>query len=92
MASNDPASDVATYAASVRRVGFGKDLDDMAAGREPAVDALVAALCATGDAHAIRDKLTAYRDAGLDTVVVYPVPYGDDPAESILRTVRAVGP
>ena len=79
-----------TYANSVRQVGFAKELDDMAAGNERGVDALVGALCACGDADSIRAKLTAYREAGVDSVIVYPVPYGDDPASSILHTLRTL--
>lgn len=79
-----------TYANSVRQVGFGKELDDMSAGRERAIDTLVDALCAMGDAGRIRSKLGAYREAGADSVIVYPVPYGDDPAASILHTLRTV--
>lgn len=78
------------YANSVRKVGFGRELDDLAAGRERALDALVEALCAWGTADAVREKLDGYRKAGLDTVVVYPVAYGEEPAESILGTIRAL--
>ena len=28
--------------------------------------------------------------AGVDEVVVYPVPYGDEPAETVLHTVRVL--
>jgi alkanesulfonate monooxygenase SsuD/methylene tetrahydromethanopterin reductase-like flavin-dependent oxidoreductase (luciferase family) len=78
------------YANSVRQVGFAKELDDMAAGRERAVDWLVDALCAHGDARRIRANLAAYREAGVDSVIVYPVPYGDDQGASILHTLRTV--
>jgi alkanesulfonate monooxygenase SsuD/methylene tetrahydromethanopterin reductase-like flavin-dependent oxidoreductase (luciferase family) len=74
----------------VRQVGFSKELDDMAAGNERAVDALVGALCAGGDASSVRERLTDYHEAGVDSVIVYPVPFGDDPAASILHTIRAV--
>lgn len=79
-----------SYASSLRRVGFGRELDDVAAGRERALDTLVEALCAWGTADTVKDKLDAYQRAGLDTVVAYPVPYGDEPAESILTTIRAL--
>jgi alkanesulfonate monooxygenase SsuD/methylene tetrahydromethanopterin reductase-like flavin-dependent oxidoreductase (luciferase family) len=78
------------YANSLRQVGFGRELDDMAAGRERAVDHLVNALCAWGDASTTRKTIDGYLGAGLDAVIVYPVPYGDDPAESVLRTIRAL--
>jgi 5,10-methylenetetrahydromethanopterin reductase len=76
------------YANSVRRVGYGRELDAMASGGEKAVDTLVDALCATGDRDTVRKTLDSYRDAGLDSVIVYPVPYGDDPAASVLETIR----
>ena len=38
-----------TYANSVRQVGFAKELDEMAAGKERAVDDLVDVLCAGGE-------------------------------------------
>ncbi len=78
------------YANSVRQVGFAKELDDMAAGDERAIDSLVDVLCAAGNAARIREKLDCYREAGVDSVIVYPVPYGDDPAASILHTLRTV--
>jgi alkanesulfonate monooxygenase SsuD/methylene tetrahydromethanopterin reductase-like flavin-dependent oxidoreductase (luciferase family) len=80
------------YANSVRQVGFGKELDDMAAGREKAIDALVDALCAWGDASKARKTIGGYLDAGVDSVIVYPVPFGDDPATAVLRTIRALSP
>ena len=42
-----------------------------------------------GSRDAVKATLDRYREAGLDSVIVYPVPYGDDPAESILETIRA---
>jgi alkanesulfonate monooxygenase SsuD/methylene tetrahydromethanopterin reductase-like flavin-dependent oxidoreductase (luciferase family) len=81
-----------TYANSVRRVGLGRELDAMASGHEKSVDTLVDALCAWGDRTAVAKKLADYRDAGLDQVIVYPVPFGDDPAENVLQTVRGVSP
>jgi alkanesulfonate monooxygenase SsuD/methylene tetrahydromethanopterin reductase-like flavin-dependent oxidoreductase (luciferase family) len=78
-----------TYANSLRQVGYAKDLDDMAAGKERAVDDLVDVLCAGGDASTVRKRLKDYRDAGVDSVIVYPVPFGEDPASSILHTIRA---
>lgn len=79
-----------TYANSVRQVGFGRELDDMAAGRDRALDVLVDALCAWGSPEKVGETIDVYRRAGIDSVVVYPVPFGDDPAASILRTVRAL--
>lgn len=78
------------YANSLRTAGYGRDLDAMTSGGERAVDNLVDALCAWGDADKVRRTLDTYRESGLDSVIVYPVPFGDDPAGSILRTIRAV--
>lgn len=78
-----------TYANSLRQVGYAKELDDMASGDERAVDALVDVLCAGGDASTVRRRVKDYHDAGVDSVVVYPVPFGDTPAETILHTIRS---
>jgi alkanesulfonate monooxygenase SsuD/methylene tetrahydromethanopterin reductase-like flavin-dependent oxidoreductase (luciferase family) len=77
-----------TYANSVRQVGFSKELDDLAAGREHAIDVLADALCARGDAKTVQAKIKTFLEAGVDSVIVYPVPYGDDQAESVLHTIR----
>jgi probable F420-dependent oxidoreductase len=78
------------YANSVRTVGLGREIDAMTSGKEPAVDTLVDALCAFGDASTVRKKLDSYTDAGLDSVIVYPVGFGDDPAAALLHTIRAL--
>lgn len=79
-----------SYASSLRKVGFGRELDAVHDGRERALDTLVDALCAWGDADTVKKKIENYERTGLDQVVVYPVPYGDEPAESILTTIRAL--
>lgn len=78
------------YANSVRQVGFGRELDEMAAGGERAIDALVDGLCAWGDASKARRMIDEYVSAGVDSVIVYPVPFGEDPAASILHTIRSL--
>lgn len=78
------------YANSVRQVGYGRELDGMAGGGEKVIDALVDALCASGDADTARRTIDEYLSAGVDSVIVYPVPFGDDPAASVLRTIRAL--
>lgn len=80
------------YANSLRQVGLGPAVDKLADGNERALDALVDSLCAVGPEAEVRDRLDGFTKAGLDSVVVYPVPYGDDPAGSILRTIRALAP
>ncbi len=77
------------YANSVRRAGYGRELDAIASGGEHAIDTLVDALCVVGDRETVTKKLATFADAGLDSVIVYPVPYGEVPAESILETIRA---
>ncbi len=78
------------YANSVRTVGLGRELDNMTAGGERAIDALVDALCAFGNPLNVRKTLHSYIEAGLDSVIVYPVPFGHDPAASLLHTIRAL--
>ncbi|MEX2393599.1 MAG: LLM class flavin-dependent oxidoreductase [Actinomycetota bacterium] len=78
-----------TYANSVRQVGYAKELDELAAGREHAIDVLADALCARGDTKTVQAKIETFHDAGVDSVIVYPVPYGDDQAESVLHTIRS---
>jgi probable F420-dependent oxidoreductase len=80
------------YANSARKVGLGHELDGMASGHEKSLVALMDTLCAWGERDAVVAKLAEYREAGLDEVVVYPVPFGDDPAESVLETIRRVAP
>jgi hypothetical protein len=60
----------------------------MANGKEGPVDTLAEALCARGTATAVKQKLNSFADAGVDSVIVYPVPFGDDPAASVLHTLR----
>ena len=79
-----------SYARSLRTLGYGKDLEAMASGGERAVDGLSRALCAVGDPATVRAKLEAYTQAGVDSVVVYPVAFGDDSAGNVLRTIRAL--
>lgn len=80
------------YANSLRSVGLGREIDDLAAGRERPLDALCEALCACGSADEVRTKLERFTDAGVDSLVVYPVPFGDEPAEAVLHTLRALAP
>lgn len=77
------------YANSLRQVGLGPRLDRLADGDDGVLGELTEMLCLLGDTDAIRDGVAAYGEAGLDDVIVYPVPYGDEPAVSVMRTVRA---
>jgi 5,10-methylenetetrahydromethanopterin reductase len=61
-------------------------------GNDAAVpEALVHELCLVGDPDAAHARLDAYRAAGADVPIVYPVP-GRDPVSSILGTVLAAAP
>jgi alkanesulfonate monooxygenase SsuD/methylene tetrahydromethanopterin reductase-like flavin-dependent oxidoreductase (luciferase family) len=55
-------------------------------------DSIVSAVCLRGGSDRARERLAAYVDAGCDLPVVYPVPFGADPAGSVLRTLRALAP
>ena len=59
---------------------------------EGALDDLTSSLCLWGPAETVRDRLRAYEKAGVDELVIYPVAFGDDPAASVLHTIRALAP
>ncbi len=64
-----------------------------AAGRpEEVPEALVRAICLAGDPAAARVRLEAFREAGADLPIVYPVAAGDDPEGSVSETLRALAP
>jgi hypothetical protein len=82
------------YARQFEEVGLGAQAGEAARahgdGRPDDVpDALVHAVCAVGEA--AHDRLEAYRAAGADLPVVYPVPVGE-PATSIEGTLLALAP
>ncbi len=91
------AAEYATYPAYRRqlgRLGFEAEVQAAAAaaraGRpEDVPEAFVDALTASGERAS--ERLDAYREAGADLVVVYPVPAGD-PVASILGTLGALAP
>ena len=53
---------------------------------------LVRAVCLPGDPAEARDRLDAYRDAGADLPVVYPVSLPDDPGGSTRVTLERLAP
>lgn len=55
-------------------------------------ESLVRAVCLTGDAGAAGERLNAYREAGADLPVIYPVAGADDPSGSVAATLRATAP
>lgn len=82
------------YARQFEQLGMGAEASSAAAavraGRpEDAPDVLVHAFTAFGDR--APERLDAYRQAGADLVLVYPVAVGD-PAPSIEATLRALAP
>jgi alkanesulfonate monooxygenase SsuD/methylene tetrahydromethanopterin reductase-like flavin-dependent oxidoreductase (luciferase family) len=91
------ASEYAGYPAYARQfdqAGLGQEARAAAAaGRAGRLDdvpeALVRAVCAVGES--APDRIAAYRSAGADVPVVYPVPAGD-PATSIEQTLLALAP
>lgn len=81
-----------SYNASMRQSGLGPLLDRIDGSDEKALDDLAGELTAVGSAGRIRKAVQALRDAGVDCPIVYPVPYGDEPAVSAVRSLRAAFP
>ena len=81
------------YANNLRRAGFGAEIEavhdkfhsgDRQGARMAISERLVDAVTFCGRDHEARDYVTAYFDAGVDEVLVNPLPWGDDePAETI---------
>lgn len=69
---------------------YRRQFEAMGLGTEP-TEALVRAVCLAGDAAAAASRLRAYREAGADLPVVYPVP-ALDPVSSIMGTALALAP
>lgn len=93
------AGEYASYPAYARQlvdVGLGPEAETAAgarrAGRPDAVpERLVREVCVIGGRRAAFERIEAYRHAGADLPVVYPVPVGE-PAPSILGTLLALAP
>lgn len=86
----------AVYARQFEAVGLGEEARAAAqarrAGDPDAVpEALVRAVCLPGGRVEALARLDAYREAGADLPVVYPVPVGE-PAPSILGTLLTLAP
>ena len=84
------------YARQFRAVGLGEEAAAATAahraGDPDAVpERLVRAACLLGGRGQALERLAAYREAGADLPVVYPVPAGE-PAPSILGTLLALAP
>jgi alkanesulfonate monooxygenase SsuD/methylene tetrahydromethanopterin reductase-like flavin-dependent oxidoreductase (luciferase family) len=63
-----------------------------AMGVEPAAEAVVDAVCLHGDPGLARDRLEAYREAGADLPVVYPVLAPGEGPEAALAALGALAP
>jgi alkanesulfonate monooxygenase SsuD/methylene tetrahydromethanopterin reductase-like flavin-dependent oxidoreductase (luciferase family) len=86
------AAEYASYPAYRRQfedVGLATEAERAAAGDVP--DALLDAIALRGDAATASRRLQAYRDAGADLPVVYPVA-ALEPVSSILGTLFALAP
>ncbi|HEY5859164.1 MAG TPA: LLM class flavin-dependent oxidoreductase, partial [Actinomycetota bacterium] len=86
------------YARQFSLMGLGSHAEAAAAAHRAGTpddvpDELVHAICLVGGPAAVRGRLDAYRDAGADLPVVYPmlVP-GSDPHDSITATIRGLAP
>jgi 5,10-methylenetetrahydromethanopterin reductase len=94
------AGEYASYPAYARQfaaVGLGEEAAAAAAAhraRRPqeVPERLVRALTLVGDTGSARQRLQAYRDAGADLPVVYPVTGVTDPAGSLAATLDALVP
>ncbi len=94
------AGEYASYPAYGRQfalMGLGAEAERAAvahaAGRPDDVpERLVRSVALLGDPFAARERLDAYREAGADLPVVYPVATSDDPIGSVARTLIAAMP
>ncbi|MCA1726630.1 MAG: LLM class flavin-dependent oxidoreductase [Actinobacteria bacterium] len=78
------------YRRQFEAMGLGPEAQRAAAG-EPVPERLVDAICVRGGRDAFRARADAFAQAGVDLVVVYPVP-AREPASSMLGTILAAAP
>jgi alkanesulfonate monooxygenase SsuD/methylene tetrahydromethanopterin reductase-like flavin-dependent oxidoreductase (luciferase family) len=91
------AGEYASYPAYARQfasMGLESEARAAAAARvagrpDDVPEALVRAVCLIGEGATARDRLDAFREAGADVPVVYPVASGQDPPGSVAATLRA---
>jgi alkanesulfonate monooxygenase SsuD/methylene tetrahydromethanopterin reductase-like flavin-dependent oxidoreductase (luciferase family) len=74
--------DLASAAAAAFKAGRSEDVPE----------ALIRQVCLSGDPVGARARLEAFRDAGADLPVVYPVVTVADPAGSAIQTLHALAP
>jgi 5,10-methylenetetrahydromethanopterin reductase len=77
------------YRAHFEQMGLAEEAAAAASGEDPGP--LIRAVTLVGDAKTASARLQAYRDAGADLPVVYPVP-ALEPLSSMLGTVLALAP
>jgi alkanesulfonate monooxygenase SsuD/methylene tetrahydromethanopterin reductase-like flavin-dependent oxidoreductase (luciferase family) len=80
---------IAHYRAHFEQMGLADEAAAAASGEDPGP--LIRAVTLVGDAKTASARLQAYRDAGADLPVVYPVP-ALEPLSSMLGTVLALAP
>lgn len=89
---------VDAYADNFRRAGYADSVDDMRAkwearDRVGAISSIsdewVDGVQIMGDDAHIRDAVQAYVDAGVEVPIVFPLPWGEDRAATVQRTIRA---
>ena len=85
------------YGRAFALMGLGDEAEAAAdAHRSGSIDdvpeALVRAACLVGDVDGARSRLDAYRAAGADLPVVYPVGAGEDRPDSVSRTLAVMAP
>lgn len=90
---------VDAYARAFRRAGFAEEMDALAEAhargdRDAAVaaisDRMVDAIDICGDAATVAGAVDEYRAAGVESVVVMPLPWGDDRLATVVDTLEAV--
>jgi len=87
----------AAYARQLVSVGLGEVAEAAAAAHRVGRDSdvpleLVHEVSLVGDREAARERLDAYRRAGVDLAIVYPVAAGPDPAVAVADTLEALRP
>ena len=85
------------YARQLASVGLGEVAEAAAAAHRAGRDGdvplgLVREVSLVGDREAARERLDAYRRAGADLAIVYPVAAGSDPAVAVADTLEALRP
>lgn len=92
---------VDAYASMFRAAGFGDSVDEVrerhaARDRDGAVaavsDAMVDGIQIMGDEARVRAAVQAYIDAGVDTPIIFPLPWAEDRVASIQATLEAAIP